>query len=194
MLRIKEKLEVGLRFKELLVVGDQQTWKYMDELKSEYAEVFGWLLHMPGDWHSLLNTQPVMKKMFLHAGLEELAAKFGYQEGSIKGTLEENKSFRRNHWFLIESWEGMFGAMILIFLKEKGWDVGGASLEDVVKRFNQQEPFTGSPDEARKIEAALLARLHETLAQAGFEDSEGLRKEFLTWGEQRLGNSKTWAF
>jgi hypothetical protein len=64
LLRIKEKLEVGTRFKELLVVGDQQTWEYMDELRSEYAEVFGWLLHMPGDCHTLLNAQPVMKKMF----------------------------------------------------------------------------------------------------------------------------------
>jgi hypothetical protein len=108
--------------------------------------------------------------------------------------LEENKSFWRNHWFLIESWEGMFRAIIFIFLKEKGWDVGGASLEEVVEQFNQQEPFTGSTDEAKKIEAALLARLHETLAEAGFKDSEGLRKEFLTWGEQRAGNSKTWAF
>lgn len=49
-MRIKEELEVGRRFKKLVVVGDQQTWKYMDELEMEHLELFGWLLPMPGDW------------------------------------------------------------------------------------------------------------------------------------------------
>jgi hypothetical protein len=93
LLKMKEELEVGRRFKELVVVGDQQTWKYMDELKTEHSELFSWLLPMLGDWHTLLNFQPVLKKMFLHAGLEELAVKFGYMEGSVKGTLEENNNF-----------------------------------------------------------------------------------------------------
>lgn len=34
LLKIKEVLEVRQRFKELLIIGDQQTWKYMDELKT----------------------------------------------------------------------------------------------------------------------------------------------------------------
>jgi hypothetical protein len=74
LLKIKDVLEVGKRFKELLVVGDQQTWKHMDELKNQYRVEFGWLLHMPGDWHTLLNAQAPLKKMFLHAGLQVTTA------------------------------------------------------------------------------------------------------------------------
>jgi hypothetical protein len=127
----------------------------MDELKTEHSKLFSWLLSMPGDWHTLLNFQPVLKKMFLHAGLEELAVQFGYVEGSVKRTLEEKKNFRRNHWFIFETWEGMFRVMLTIFLEKKGYNIDQTTVEEKVWDFKRQEPFTGSEKEAGELEAAL---------------------------------------
>jgi hypothetical protein len=152
----------------------------MDELKTEHSELFSWLLPLPGDWHTLLNFQPVLKKMFLHAGLEELAVKFGYVEGSVKGTLEENKFFWRNRWFIFETWEGMFRAMLFHFLKEKGYDVDQTSLKEKVWEFERRERFTGSEKEAEELEAALLGRIQKTLNKAGVADSKALRDEFVS--------------
>jgi hypothetical protein len=193
LLRIKKVLEVGRRFKELLVVGDQQTWKYMVELKEEYVDDFNWLLSMPGDWRTLLNTQPMIKKIFLDAGLLNLATNFGYTEVSAKANLADSKNFRRNHWFIIECWEAMLQAMILDFLKEKGYDIDGSSLEDVVRAFDNQQPFKGTQREAEVKKAQLLGQVDETLARAGL-DKEGLREEFHTWAERRAEGSKMWAF
>jgi hypothetical protein len=75
--------------------------------------------------------------------MKEIAAKFGYVEGSVKGTLEERKNFRQNHWFIIEVWEGMYRTMILIFLKTKQYDVDVTSLDEVEEEFSKLETFQG---------------------------------------------------
>lgn len=105
--------------------------------------------------------------------------------------MKNNNNFRRNHWFPLETWEGMFRAFLLIFLKEKGYDVDDKSLEQVVKEFNRCQPFQGTPREAEQMEAELLARVKETLHKAGVATTEALREDFLAWGEQRAAGSKT---
>jgi hypothetical protein len=74
----------------------------MVEIKNDMPEDFAWLFLFPGDWHMLYNAQPVFKKIFFDAGLEQLAAKMGYPAGAVKTALKESKNFRKNHLSLIE--------------------------------------------------------------------------------------------
>ncbi|GAQ93396.1 hypothetical protein KFL_014970010, partial [Klebsormidium nitens] len=166
--------------------GDQQTWKYMDDLKMEHTELFSWVLHMPGDWHTLLNAQPVIKKIFFHAGLEEMATKFGYVEGSVKGTLEESSNFRRNNWFIVESWEGGQRTLFLVFLKEKNYDIDSPTLDEILadpsRVFGDRtcEAFNGTDEEAERKEAELQWRIQATLDKAGADNMRELWQEYLS--------------
>jgi hypothetical protein len=109
----------------------------MVELKAEFPDEYEWVLPISGDWHPLLNTQPVLKKIFLDAGLVKLAEKMGFANGI--GALVESKNFDRNHLFLIEAWEGMYRAFLEMFLKEKVLHLEAITMEEIEARLGETE-------------------------------------------------------
>lgn len=66
--RVKRAMQIGSRQPYLLVVGDQQCWNLMVDIKNDMPEDFAWLFPFPGDWHTLYNAQPVFQKIFFDAG------------------------------------------------------------------------------------------------------------------------------
>ncbi len=76
------------------------------------------LLIFPGDWHTLKKFQPVLIKiLYYHAGLKELAQKPGFK-GETLTSLERCSNFKRTHSFLLQAWQSYTGACLLPFLKQ----------------------------------------------------------------------------
>ena len=59
----------------IVVIGDAKTYELFQKLKDEYGRDLNWLIPFPGDWHILKNFQPVVFKIFGHAGLRSIAQK-----------------------------------------------------------------------------------------------------------------------
>ena len=68
----------------LLVIGDAKTFELLRKLKDEYVQDLEWLIPYPGDWLILKNFQPVVFKIFGHAGLRSIAQKAGVKEGTLR--------------------------------------------------------------------------------------------------------------
>jgi hypothetical protein len=189
--RLKVALDVEGRLKELVLVGDQQTWKQMVDLKNDFQADYKWLYPLPGDWHTLLNAQPVFKKVFMNAGLLNMASKMGYTEASAVGALAESANFRRNHLFLIETWEAVYWVQLKHFLSDKGYERAFEDLEELQSELGSETMQAAGrscpalPEPRAKVEEVLTA------AKA---DLRGLEAEFQRWGEELGNTSKTWAF
>ena len=82
------------RKKYILLEGDQLTYELVQSIKKEYGNDLEWLLPFPGDWHVLKNYQEVLLKIYLDAGLRDLAKCSGYQPNSV------GSNFKRTHHFL----------------------------------------------------------------------------------------------
>ncbi|GAQ93106.1 hypothetical protein KFL_013010010, partial [Klebsormidium nitens] len=146
--RVKSAMEIGIRQPYLLVVGDQQAWALMVDIKNDMPGDFAWLYPFPGDWHTLMNAQPIFKRIFFDAGLDKLAGKMGYAEGAVQTSLKDGRNFRRNNLFLIECWEAMYRKMIQLFLEGKGYapDGAGATVEATFRGLKQDwEPEERTP-------------------------------------------------
>ena len=90
-----------------MVVGDQKLYSNMQRLKRQYGDELEWLLPYPGDWHVLKNFQPVLSKLYHHAGLRDLAAEAGYKGANISG-LESCSDFKHTHIFYLEVFESIY--------------------------------------------------------------------------------------
>lgn len=99
----------------LVIEGDQKLVDVLQCLKFEYGKELDWVIPIPGDWHMLMNYQPALMKLCFDAGLKHLAKAAGYPVASIQACGQ----FKRTHNFLLEVWEAMYRAMILIFIKVK---------------------------------------------------------------------------
>ena len=57
----------------VVIVGDGKTYLHPWNIKQQYGKVFEKLLIFPGEWHTLKNYQPILMKVYYHAGLKEVA-------------------------------------------------------------------------------------------------------------------------
>ena len=78
----------------VIVVGDEKTYQHLIKVKQTYGSTLNKLLTFPGDWHTLANFQPVLMKMYYHAGLKQLAQVSGYRAETLTA-LENCSNFSR---------------------------------------------------------------------------------------------------
>ena len=68
-----KELDISVRVKHLLVVGDQKTYTRLWNLKHTFGTDLDWVIPFIGDWHLLSNFQSVLMKVYFDAGLRDLA-------------------------------------------------------------------------------------------------------------------------
>lgn len=97
----------------LVVEGDAKIYELLQSLKCEYGDEFQWLIPFPGDWHLLMNYQSALMKPFFDVGLKALAKACGYPVSAIQNCSQ----FKQIHYFIMESWESMYCAMLESFIE-----------------------------------------------------------------------------
>ena len=68
----------------LVVTGDAKTYKHLQSLKLDYDQQLSWLIPFPGDFHILMNYQPILSKVYFDAGLKQVTSAGGGTNSSKK--------------------------------------------------------------------------------------------------------------
>lgn len=114
---IFDKFKIGQDIKNLILVGDGKTYDLLVKLKSQYWEELSWLIIFPGDWHLLKNLQPVLFKIYLEAGMKEVA-KENFKEEGLLNNLITCHHFKRTHQFLLCFFEALYIHQLEMFAAE----------------------------------------------------------------------------
>ncbi len=98
----------------IILVGDGKTYQHLMEIKHTYGASLHKLLISPGEWHTLANFQPVLMKIYYHAGLKQLAQASGFRTETLT-SLEKCSNFARTHHFLLQAWQTIYSSLIAAF-------------------------------------------------------------------------------
>ena len=98
----------------IVLIGDGKTYEHLIDIKRLYGSEVDKLLIFPGDWHILYNYQPVLMKIYYHAGLLELAKASGHR-GETLTSLQKCTNFKRTHHSLFQVWQAIYRSMLIAF-------------------------------------------------------------------------------
>ena len=112
---LAKEFHESLDLDHLLVVGDAKTFDHLEALKVEYGEDLDWMIPFPGDFHVLMNYQPIIMKVFWDAGLSNLGKVL--HNGPTLTSLNSCSDFRRTHAFILHAWECVYRNQIKQFFK-----------------------------------------------------------------------------
>ena len=160
----------------LLIEGDQDTYNRLQLIKKEYGNDLSWMIPVPGDWHFLKNYQEVLLKIYLDAGLNDLAKASGYQSNAV------TSNFKRTHHFLVETWIAMFQHFVALFLKQ---NTSPEFLEYVYKWLDS---FPTSEDQD-----ATVRNLKQLLDDV-CERYDTFYGDFMKFVEEQCSKNLTWKF
>ena len=113
--RLYKEFEIGNTLDHLVVGGDAKTYKLLQSIKLDYGEELSWLLPFPGDFHILMNYQPVLSKIYFDAGLKQLASASGFK-GETLTALRKCSHFKHAHRFFMGAWEAIYIHMASTFI------------------------------------------------------------------------------
>ena len=74
-----QEFNIGDLRDHLLVTGDAKTYQHLQSLKLDYDQQLSWLIPFPGDFHILMNYQPIISTMYFDAGLKQIASAGGFK-------------------------------------------------------------------------------------------------------------------
>ena len=185
MMLVAEKLLTELQsdFQHgyVVLVGDGKTYEHLVNIKRQYGSELEKLLIFPGDWHTLLNYQKVLMKIFLSSGLKELAKASGFR-GETLASLERCSNFARTHKFLVQVWEALYLPMMGAYQQD---ETGKVKLErfseKLIAEVTQHMQQKSVPSQLFSKVSALLA--HDFLQQG-----------FLEFVRKQSSNDDTWKF
>ncbi len=101
---LHQEIHIGESREHLIVTGDAKTYQHLQSLKLDYGEELSWLIPFPGDFHILMNYQPVLSKVYFDAGLKQIASAGGFR-GETLTALKKCSHFKHAHHFVMEAWE-----------------------------------------------------------------------------------------
>ena len=78
--RIKQKQVVEKRLTFVMVVGDQQTYKRMVDLKREQPSEYHWLVPMPGEFHFRVHTDFAITDLLWASLLSNLVSRLRFEK------------------------------------------------------------------------------------------------------------------
>ena len=163
----------------VMLVGDGKTYKHLMTIKNQYGTALQKLLILPGDWHILKNYQPVLMKVYYHAGLRELAKSSGYHGTTLK-SLETCSNFKRTHNFLLQVWEAIYREMLKAY-HSQGTTCGRNIIADAQCILSSGITESQSPKE-------LMKRIEELITD---DEMETKFKEFI---KQQSLQDDIWKF
>jgi hypothetical protein len=100
----------------LVVAGDAKTFDHLQELKRTNGEQLDWVIPFVGDFHILMNIQPVLMKIFWDAGLKD-TSKQNFKTDFYQKHLKDCSKFKTDHEFFLQVWEALYQYQIETFMK-----------------------------------------------------------------------------
>jgi len=179
--KLHKELDISVRVKYLVVVGDQKTYTRLWDLKHTYGTDLDWAIPFIGDWHLLSNFQSVLMKVYFDVGLRDLAEIAGFR-GETLSSLAKCSNFKRTNQFILQAWEALYRHMLSCFLSEHG---NAMSCEDVKAYLEECDRQCSSAASYQPL------REHTTMIEDKLSEAY---KDFLCYISTKSENNSTWKF
>ena len=66
-------------FPSYVILGDQQTYAHMKNLKNKYSDHYEWMYPVSGDWHIMKTSVDVLKHILADGGFKVFAKQCGHK-------------------------------------------------------------------------------------------------------------------